>query len=234
MIITFTPLSEDAGDTGHWPSTSTSKIPSWFKKMPKFVGGEKKLRILDDGAVNSTVKWCNPFLDSLMTGYVINLEQDLIVSIENGVQVIRWRTGGTEVVSYHNPDQIPIELVPVGYNPEVFKFGNKWGVKTPNGYSTLFCHPLNRTDLPFITLSGVVDTDSYNHMVNLPFLIHAKFEGIIEAGTPIAQVIPIKRDPWSKDFASYNEEYSRIQRSSVVHKIYRAYKSLYWKRKEYK
>ena len=234
MIISFTPLTPDAGDTGHQPAPASTKIPLWFKKMPQFIGGEKKLRIFENGNVNSTIKWCNPFLDSFMTGYVITLEQDLIVSFENGQQSIKWRTGGSEIVSQHHLSQTPEELAPVGYNPQPFKFENKWGIKTPTGYSVLFCHPLNRTDLPFTTLSGVVDTDSYNNGVKFPFFLRADFEGIIEAGTPVAQIIPIKREPWSKTLGKYNENYSRIQKNAVIHKIYRSYKSFFWTRKEYK
>jgi hypothetical protein len=47
-------------------------------------------------------------------------------------------------------------------------------------------------------MPGIVDTDTYNAAVNFPFVLNEpnKFEGLIPAGTPIAQVIPFKREFW--------------------------------------
>jgi len=46
-------------------------------------------------------------------------------------------------------------------------------------------------------MPGIVDTDKYFAPVNFPFVINdPKFEGLIPKGTPIAQVIPFKRDGW--------------------------------------
>jgi hypothetical protein len=125
-------------------------------------------------------------------------------------------------------------MVPHGYDPQPFKFRNDWAIETPKGYSALFVHPLNRGDLPFYTLSGVVDTDDYNVPVNFPFLIRADFEGIIPAGTPIAQVIPIKRESWGHEIGKFDPEYSTKKSAKFNSTIYRAYKNLFWKRKEYK
>jgi hypothetical protein len=125
-------------------------------------------------------------------------------------------------------------MVPSGFNPQPYKFKNDWSIKTPNGYSALFTHPLNRGDLPFYTLSGFVDTDGYNGPVNFPFLIRSDFEGIIPAGTPIVQVIPIKRESWTHEISKFEEEFSSKFNAKFHSKMYRVYKNLFWKRKDYR
>ena len=44
----------------------------------------------------------------------------------------------------------------------IIKFNNFWTIEAPPGYSLLFTHPVNRTDLPFTTLTGLVDCDTFH------------------------------------------------------------------------
>ena len=64
------------------------------------------------------------------------------------------------------------------------------------GYSVLITHPFNRDDLPFRTLTGLVDVDLYkSNTIQFPAIwIDESFKGILKKGTPIAQCVPIKRD----------------------------------------
>jgi hypothetical protein len=45
-------------------------------------------------------------------------------------------------------------------------------------------------------MSAIVDSDKFYGSGNIPFFLKADFEGTIEKGTPIAQLIPIKRKSW--------------------------------------
>lgn len=60
----------------------------------------------------------------------------------------------------------------------------------------LFMHPANRFDLPFTTLTGMVDCDSYHDLfVNIPARwSDPAFRGVLKRGTPIAQCIPVRRE----------------------------------------
>jgi hypothetical protein len=60
----------------------------------------------------------------------------------------------------------------------------------------LITHPINRYDLPFTSVSGLADYDVYPLPGNVSFHIKEGFEGTIPAGTPIMQIIPIKREDW--------------------------------------
>jgi hypothetical protein len=66
---------------------------------------------------------------------------------------------------------------------------------------------VNRPDLPFVTLSGMVDSDRYrDNFINFPaYWRDRDFNGVLPKGTPLAQCIPIKRDEWAMDFGTLDE-----------------------------
>jgi hypothetical protein len=105
--------------------------------------------------------------------------------------------------------------------------------QTPPGYSSLITHPLNRHDLPFITLSGLVDTDMTMARGNLPFFLKEGFEGVIPAGTPMFQIIPFKRENWQmeedKSIMKIGLENEFLTKKSV----YGWYKNNKWNKKLY-
>jgi hypothetical protein len=235
MKIQFKAFYEDAIFTDHKPVPAKNKIPDWFSKLPKFIDEDKKFKFFSNGNANTTLKFCSPFLDSLTAGYCVLLENDIFVGRDDsGEQYFSWARGGENFIVNHLPSQISPKMIPKEFNPMPFKFQNKWSTITPKGYSTLFIHPLNRTDLPFHTLSGFVDSDDYHIPVEFPFLLKADFEGVIPAGTPVAQAIPIKREPWIAQIDKFDPEFTKKKNSSFFSKIYRPYKNLFWKRKDYR
>jgi hypothetical protein len=72
----------------------------------------------------------------------------------------------------------------------------------------LFTHPVNRTDLPFTTLTGLVDCDTfYQSSVNFPARWHDMgFNGVLPKGTPVAQCLPVKRESWVGRFEALSPE----------------------------
>jgi hypothetical protein len=73
----------------------------------------------------------------------------------------------------------------------LIKFHNPWLIEAPEGYSVLFMHPINRFDLPFTTLTGLVDCDrSRDTWIHFPVHWHdVNFNSVLQKGTPIAQCI---------------------------------------------
>jgi len=234
MQINFIPFSPSSDNQLLKPIPALKNLPDWYKAKSPFTDGDKQQKAFPNSTKNITVKWCNPFGDALGAGYFMLLENDVQVTKENGVQSFVWFRGGDSFIGEHSKKQISSELIPEGYSDQPWKFLNFWGIKTPPGYSTIFTHPMNRTELPFLTLSGVVDTDDYNQPVNFPFIIKNDFEGIIEAGTPIAQVIPFRRESWKAAFENFDPKKTASIQSKFSRKITRPYKLGYWKRKEYK
>lgn len=231
--INYYPVADPKNETPHFPIPSVKVIPDWYKKIGTYQNGDSSVRIFpNSNDVNSTAKWCNPFLDGLTMGYMITLQDDVLVSKIDGYVNFKWRTDRI-AVSGHALDQFSTKGIPPEYALEIFKFHNNVTFETPEGYSTLFTHPLNRFDLPFLTFSGVVDTDTYKLSTNFPFIIKNTFEGVLEAGTPIAQAIPFKRESWQGVENPYDSVKVQFQHDSYYKKIVRPYKNLIWHKKSY-
>jgi hypothetical protein len=219
------------------PKPASLYIPEWYRSMSPLVEGQSKVGIGngDSSAANTTLKACSPFLDALTAGYMWTAPADIEVRKQEGELRFRWRTGG-DLVTEHTPDQ-HLGLPPVyGGKDFVLKWAFNFIIKTPPGYSTFFTHPLNRNDLPFRTFSGIVDTDEYTIPVQFPFqLIDKDIEDriIIEEGTPLCQMFPIKREPWQANNLILSEDEVAKTFFNFKKKIVRAYKSRYWHKKSF-
>ena len=169
-------------------------LPDWLRTMPSQTDSATL-----GGAPVRTLKHCAPFIDALSLGLMIPLPCDL--TFRNGE--ISWDWEFPTIldapitrapVGLHVPEQaqgMPLDL----RGQAVVKFTNYWTLEAPKGWDLLFTHPLNRADLPFQTLSGVVSSDRFTHgYVHFPALwTDAGFDGVLPRGTPVAQVIPVPR-----------------------------------------
>lgn len=214
------------------PKPSRSYIPKWYKEIEKHIGGSPRIKKIGNLGVN-TSKACPPFLDALTSGYVIELWQDIEVTQNiTGIEV-HWNVDPGVAFSRNEIIHSGIP-VPAGHNKQPFAWANPHAFQTPSGYSAIVTHPLNRYDLPFTTLSGIVDSDKGISTGNLPFYIKENFEGIIPAGTPIAQIIPFKRDNWESFENKSLIETDKKHRFSSRRVVSGWYKQNIWKMKEYK
>jgi len=233
--IVFLPRNSLAESLVPPPKPAKFFIPEWYKKIPA----------IHNDSVNkpshSTVKRCIPFLDSLTTGYIQELWCDIYF------EVIEDKSNGTFSIAYNWAESIkPIssraedhkteELLPKSneFFPTEFQWETQWEPQLPSGYSALYVHPLNRYDLPFFTLSGIIDSDKYPISGPLPFFLKNNFTGIIPAGTPMYQIIPIKRDMWQSSISEYNEKKNKKISFNVKKHFYNGYKNNIWEKKEYK
>jgi hypothetical protein len=218
------------------PAPSSTFIPEWYKNMPLYLPGENKpgLATNSNKASNLTMKGCTPFLDALTHGYMYYLSADIEVRKNSEGVVFRWRPEGN-LLTEHTPDQHPGLPSPVGGDNFVLKWSFPFSITTPKGYSCFFTHPLNRDDLPFRTLSGVVDTDNYHLPVQFPFHYISNEEGvtIIKKGTPLCQIIPFKRDEWKLEVKEFNKNTHEKRRFEHSRQIIRSYKTQYWDRKKF-
>ena len=204
-------------------------IPQWYKDIPVV----KELSISAVGSVGTNIKHCTPFLDALTAGYMLVLSDDILVKWENKIPTLQWRTYKTQITD-HSSDQYNGFSAPEGYHPHVFKWSNEFFIKLPKEYSLWCTHPVNRFDLPFQVMSGFVDADVFPLAIQFPFFIKNNWSGIIESGTPLAQLIPIKRDSWELSIEKSDEDLTKISRREYGKKIIRSYKTRYWSKKVYK
>jgi hypothetical protein len=216
------------------PTPAKSNIPQWYKDAPRFLHGETSVRgagPTDNG--NLGLKYCVPFLDALSVGYNAGLWSDLQVKQGPHGPVFTW---GVDPDMIEGRDMQGFETLPVphGHNPKQFIWRQPFSVRLPKGYSALFMHPLNRFDLPFTTLSGVMDCDHVMPEGNFPFYMQEGWEGIIPAGTPFFQIMPFKRESWlaidNKEV--FDKAQKRLYNSGRV--MSGDYKRRLWTRKEFR
>jgi hypothetical protein len=211
------------------PKPASRLVPDWYKNMDSYISKEKKP--MGDATTSATIKRCIPVLDAITAGYIIESPADVWVSRKEEGQWFEWSDFG--LISFH-----PIEQAPEHPARKPFpypKWTNPWSIKTPKGYSTLFVQPFHRESI-FTILPGIVDTDIYTPPVNFPFVINAPtLEGLIPKGTPIAQVIPFKRDSWNMEIGNKDDFNSQNKISKKLQsKFFDRYKTMFWTRKEYK
>jgi hypothetical protein len=226
-LITFTSANTNV-QLGQ-PKPVKHFLPEWYRKS------ETTFIHKQTGKPTNGLKTCVPFLDAMISGYTLVTPVDIYVSKnEDGTLKLGW--GGPQELNQfvvERPKELAEKLpTPAGHLDNHLAWNNEWGIKLPRGWSLLVCHPLNRFDLPFTTVAGFMDSDKFWANGNLPFYIKEGFIGTIPAGTPIAQLIPVKRSKWR---AVYNQalvnEYGR--QGTVVRNPESTYKKKFWTRKEY-
>jgi hypothetical protein len=188
------------------PVPAAQGLPAWFKAMPAQAFNAVLFREHD------TVKRCPPFIDAMTSGFLIPLICD--VKVENGEFTWDYELppGGESgfvrsPIGLHDPSQVTGTPL-FEADRYLIKFHNLWTIEAPEGYSLLFTHPVNRFDLPFTTLTGLVDCDRYHDAwIHFPARWHdANFNGVLPKGTPVAQCFPVKRENWLARTAAFTEE----------------------------
>jgi hypothetical protein len=210
------------------PVPSKQHIPDWFKstKSVKVTNMEDTKRL--------NFKSCMPFTDAFLTGYILETPTDISVERVPGSNPKISFNENQDILTFRDRKNVGSIKIPDYCYDIYLSFKHTMHIKTPKGYSILVTQPLNRLDLPFIAMSGVVDSDVEPLRPGAyPVFLRRDFEGIIPKGTPILQIIPIKRESW-------NSEVDLNLLKSWMRYIYEVtstfhgwYKNKAWVRKEY-
>lgn len=173
------------------PEPAYKFMPDWYKQLPlELDGGVER-----SGIGNSTVRACIPFLEAMKQGYVLKTPCEISLSVTDDYQFeYEWRMDTEEGVMTHFDKSRIGDAFP-GDGP-ILKFHTLWKMRVPDGYSTLQMPLMNRRDEDrFRPFCGFLDTDSYMQTMNsIVEWTGGEYQGVIEKGTPVAQVIPIKRE----------------------------------------
>lgn len=215
-----------------YPRPARLDLPDWYKRSDSYIDGKRRVFGDDQIATSSTVKKCMPLYDAMSVGYLLYTPADIDVSIDrDGHRLYQWPSHGVE---FHNRRQL-VDYPLVQATGNIPKIVSPWIVVTPPGYSCHFLPPAHRPT-PMRIFEGIVDTDRYQQQVNLPFqLVDEDFVGIIPAGTPLAQVIPFRRDAYTLEVVPTADE-AEVKRG--FHRLratfFNGYKDRFWAPKDYR
>jgi hypothetical protein len=241
----------------YYPKPASKYIPEWYSQMNSYFNDKK---IPDGlGGTTATIKRCMPVFDAINSGYIISTpcdvwvrqglvtenEKEINKNLENldsddknlniNLKQPYYEWSNFNIIEFHPIKQAPTHPNNTGHIVAYPKWTNPWSIKTPPGYSVAFVQPWHRESI-FTILPGIVDTDNYTAPVNFPFVLNdINFEGLIPAGTPIAQIIPFKRDSWKMEIGK-EEDLINQKKISVLlkSKFFDAYKIFFRQKKEYK
>jgi hypothetical protein len=204
-------------------------IPQWYKDADALKVSYRNIKSLP---VQHGFKSCSAFSDAFFSGYIIPLSMDIAVEqTENGPK-ITWN-GDKQIVVVRNNQENPTLPVPIGCSNVHFAWHLQHIFNIPEGYSAIVTHPLNRYDLPFITLGGVIDGEFCVYDGDVPVFFSNTFEGLIPAGTPILQILLFKTENWNSKVDKNLIKTANINLEKSANAAFGWYKRNIWKQKKY-
>jgi hypothetical protein len=206
------------------PYPAARNIPDWYKKLALEVSGP-------EDQANRTLKRCVPFLDAMSCGYIIPLTGDITCTTD-AVGNLSYDVEATaNLIDTHGPVQYA--GTPFA-SAVIVKFINLWLIKTPPGYSTLLVPALNRFHIPFMMLSGVVETDNYYREIHFPSIcqIPRNARSEMKRGTPLMQAIPFAREEWRSLATEWDLEKRKATEYEIAANLH-LYKDEHWRKKSF-
>lgn len=189
------------------PIPARSVLPDWLRKMPSSAHSDIHGRDI------RTVKQCPPFVDAMAYGVMILLPCD--VAVDHGAFSWDWDIPAPSTeghprapLSFHTASQLAgTPFARAG--DAAIKFNSFWTIECTEGWSLFATHPVNRDDLPFRTITGLVDADRFHDGgINIPATwIKPDFNGVLPMGTPVAQCFAVPRDQTELVFESFDDEH---------------------------
>lgn len=188
------------------PVPAKQTLPDWLRAMPPKAFSELHGRDI------RTVKQCPPFVDAMAHGFMLLLPCD--VRVEGGRFSWDWDLPPLAVAAHPRAPlsfHVPAQLVGAPFHDgqaSALKFNSFWTVELEPGWSLFATHPVNRDDLPFRLLTGLVDADRFSDAgINFPALWTAPdFSGVLPKGTPIAQCFAVPRAAPKLVFEAFTPE----------------------------
>ena len=191
------------------PIPAKQTLPEWLRTMPRKAYSDLHERDI------RTVKQCPPFVDAMSHGFMVLLPCD--VHVNRGIFTWDWDLPPLTVdeppsspLSFHVPAQVTGTPFHDGHSSAI-KFNSFWTIELEVGWSLFATHPVNREDLPFRTLTGLISSDRFtNAGINFPALwLKSAFEGVLPKGTPVAQCFPLPRVQPTLVYESLSQERAR-------------------------
>jgi len=220
------------------PQPSSQFVPEWYRQGERFINKEDgSLNIPDPSLRAGGLKSCNPFLDSIIAGYIQPLSCAIEILKNDGSSNLEWRYVELDA----NGEYVQVEDIglieersgtightvprPHGHAQNHMVWSGHWGWKLPRGYSMIITHPMNQFQLPFTTSSGFMESDRFIAGGRIPWYIKEGWTGIIPKGTAMYQIIPVKRKKWlgvvPVNVVSKKGQFITVKAREVLYGFYR-------------
>jgi hypothetical protein len=198
------------------PVPARGVLPGWLRAMPARAHSDIHGRDI------RTVKQCPPFVDAMAYGVMIPLPCD--VKVDGGSFSWDWdipepATAGhpRAPLSFHVPAQFP-DAPFARAGQAAIKFNSFWTIELEPGWSLFATHPVNRDDLPFRLITGLVDADRFHDGgINFPAVwTQPEFSGVLKKGTPVAQCLAVPRIAPELVFEHFDDEHKTAYATTVA------------------
>lgn len=215
------------------PKPAKEYVPQWYKDAASYTDPSGKKAPTMDGKPYATIKRCMPLYDMMTAGYIIETPYDIYVRQTPTGPYFQW--GEMQAIAFQTMEQTQNHpnFRDIDYAVRIV---HPWSIKTPKGWSILIMQPTHQEPTPISILPGIVDTDDFSIPFNMFIkLVDPTFEGMIEAGTPFAQIIPFKRESWTSELGG-EEELKKFEadKRKFATVFFDRYKKFWWNRKEYR
>ena len=228
-------LDSSVRNYADYPYPIKNNMAEWYKSAKPIL---EESRFIDGGKhlARKGMKSCVPFMDSMISGYLFTTPCDFSIThdTKNEDFSLSWKDLGWNWVQERKADTYEGLTVPDGYYKRQLAFLNPLYIKTPPGYSVLITQPFNRFDLPFIAMTGIVDSDIHPMFPgNYPIYVKKGTSSLIEKGTPLLQIIPFKRESWVSEIDDDLEKRGARSKFSAASVFSNWYRKNAWSKKEY-
>jgi hypothetical protein len=209
---------------------SQKYLPEWYKNIK---GRNINNIVINKDFVLKNIKNCMPVFDSFTTGYSVAMWTDMNFKWDEASNShdFFWQDGPAPINAREKLENEPLPI-PEGYSDIHYIWYCPYSIEVPKGYSILVTHPLNRFDLPFITMSGIVD--DFMPTGFIPVFFKKGQSGTIEQGTPILQIIPFKRENWESEKDEEHKDKNEEFRANSLRTFFGYYRKNKWNKKDFK
>ncbi|GLQ78256.1 hypothetical protein GCM10007881_17720 [Mesorhizobium huakuii] len=188
------------------PIPARGALPEWLRAMPATAYSAIHGRDI------RTLKQCPPVVDAMTYGFMVLLPCDVVV--DKGTFSWDWQIPEPVTqnhprapLSFHTPGQLAGSPFATP-GQAALKFNSFWTIELEDGWSLFATHPVNREDLPFRLVTGLVDSDRFSDGgINFPAVwTEPGFSGVLGKGTPVAQCFAVPRAAQQLEYEVFDEE----------------------------